>query len=481
MIGSSTPSRCARLAEHGRGREALDDLPDLRDAPRSRRRPRAISSPARRLRPVGCQQVTIRSPIPASPKNVSGSRAGRLAEPRHLGEPARDQRRLRVVAGSDARRTPPAASAITFFAAAQSSTPTRSSFRYTRKSGRVDRLLEALREPCVLARDHGRAGKPRRDLLGHVRPRHHGDRAARGRASRAARRSPGSRPFVRLSTRRGAGERLRPPTGTRGSGARRRRGPRPRRAPPRSSSRRRPTRSTSVRYRGLRPVSRIAAASSAWWVARVTSSPRSASSREKPVPHDPPPTTTARFTSGGGSRSRPARPRAVPLAELVLDPVAVVARDEARVVHGEAEARRPRRDLGAVEQVEPLAAARGRLARLLQLAEEPVQLAGRDPAGVLVEELGDLVEHARDPAAGLRRGGDERRPLAEAALELGPDVLDRHLSKGPISRGRRASSTALSAPRRRRRGRPRRCPRSRRSSTSATSARSAASSARSSE
>ena len=40
--------------------------------------------------------------MPARPKNVSGSAPGRLAEPRHLGEPARDQRRLRVVAGAEA-------------------------------------------------------------------------------------------------------------------------------------------------------------------------------------------------------------------------------------------------------------------------------------------------------------------------------------------------------------------------------------------
>ena len=66
------------------------------------------------------------------------------------------------------------------------------------------------------------------------------------------------------------------------------------------------------------------------------------------------------------------------LAQLVLDPVGVVAGDEARVVDGEAEARRPRGDLRAVEQVQALAAARRRLARLVQLAEEAVQLGRRD-------------------------------------------------------------------------------------------------------
>ena len=46
-------------------------------------------------------------------------------------------------------------------------------------------------------------------------------------------------------------------------------------------------RSTSRRKRGLRPVSLIAAASSALRVASVTARPRSASSRENPVPQDP--------------------------------------------------------------------------------------------------------------------------------------------------------------------------------------------------
>ena len=68
------------------------------------------------------------------------------------------------------------------------------------EEARVDRLLEPARELAVLARDHGRAREAGRDLLGHVRARQHRDRAGRGRASRAARRSSGSRPFVRPST-----------------------------------------------------------------------------------------------------------------------------------------------------------------------------------------------------------------------------------------------------------------------------------------
>ena len=124
--------------------------------------------------------------------------------------------------------------------------------------------------------------------------------------------------------------------------------------------------------------------------------PRSASRRANAVPHAPPPTTTAVHERAPEvDRDRHAL-ELEPLAQLVLDPVAVVARHEARVVDGEAEARRPRRDLRAVQQVQPACALRRRLARLLQLAEEAVQLGGRDAARVLVVELADLVEQARD-------------------------------------------------------------------------------------
>src|SRR4029079_14025815 len=77
-------------------------------------------------------------------------------------------------------------------------------------------------------------------------------------------------------------------------------------------------------------------------------------------------------------------------AQLVLDPVAVVARYEARVVHVDAEARRPRAHLRAVEQVQALAVPGRRLAHLAQLAQRAVQLGGRDAAGVAVEEPLDL-------------------------------------------------------------------------------------------
>ena len=77
-----------------------------------------------------------------------------------------------------------------------------------------------------------------------------------------------------------------------------------------------------------------------------------------------------------------------PLAQLVLDPVAVVAGDEARVVHREAEARRARRDLRAVEQVEALAA-RATAAGAPRCSSPRKRFSSRrrDPAGVLLVQL----------------------------------------------------------------------------------------------
>src|SRR5438105_1285156 len=105
---------------------------------------------------------------------------------------------------------------------------------------------------------------------------------------------------------------------------------------------------------------------------------------------------------------------------------------EPRVVDVEPEARRPRPHLRAVEEVEALAVPRWRLASLAQLAERTVELRGRDARRVALEQALDLVQQAADPAPGLRRDGDQRRALAEAPLELRPDVLDAHLGHVPF-------------------------------------------------
>src|SRR5207237_7459352 len=61
-------------------------------------------------------------------------------------------------------------------------------------------------------------------------------------------------------------------------------------------------------------------------------------------------------------------------AQLVLDPVAVVAGHEPPVVDREAEARWARRDLRAVQEVQSLAVPGRRLPPLAQLREDAVQL-----------------------------------------------------------------------------------------------------------
>ena len=94
--------------------------------------------------------------------------------------------------------------------------------------------------------------------------------------------------------------------------------------------------------------------------------------------------------------------------------------------------RRPGRDLGAVEEVQPLPLRRRRLARLPQLGERVVERRGRNPAGVLLEEIGDVLEQPVEPAPGLRGDGDQRRPLPKLGLDPGPNVLDRDLGLVPL-------------------------------------------------
>src|SRR3954463_10718647 len=122
------------------------------------------------------------------------------------------------------------------------------------------------------------------------------------------------------------------------------------------------------------------------------------------------------------------------LTQLVLDPVAVVARDEAGVVDEDADARRAHADLRAVEEVEPPPPARPArgLSRLAQPREGTVQLGRREPRDMPVEELRDPVEEPLEAAAGVRRDGDERRPLAQAAAQLATDVLDADRGRVPL-------------------------------------------------
>src|SRR5579884_198197 len=185
----------------------------------------------------------------------------------------------------------------------------------------------------------------------------------------------------------------------------------------------------------------IASACSRERQARTTSCPRSSSMRVNAVPHEPAP-ATKNLTSRSFhevDRDRHAV-EAEALAQPVLDPVAVVPRDEPRVVDEHAEARRTHPDLGAVKEVEPAAArAARRLSRLAQLRERAVQLGGRDPRGVTVEELGYAVEQPLEAASGMRRHRDEWWPLPQPSAQLPANLLDvdrRHVPLREDDEGR---------------------------------------------
>ena len=283
---------------------------------------------------------------------MSGSRAGGLAEPRHLGEPARDQRRLRVVAEPEPvdaaggerdhvlrRRAQLDADEVVVDVDAE--------------GRRVDRVLELERERVVLARrSRPPSAAPRATSSAMFGP----ERTATGRPRTSVdSRSPvaGSSPFVRLSigASPGIGDDVAEGAARHGDDDER---PRRRTAPRRSSRRATPRGRPSSGSAGSARSRAIARACSASRQASETSCPRSRSSHANAVPHEPAPTTTA-FTRRTKSIDDRDALEPEPLAQLVLDPVAVVARDEARVVDEEAEPRRARLHLRPVEEVEAAA------------------------------------------------------------------------------------------------------------------------------
>src|SRR6266511_6080256 len=124
VIGSSIPRRCERSRSTGAVVSPSTVCPIVAAAS-SGEAPRAISSPAARLRPCRDSQVTIRSPMPARPANVSG-RPPHASPSRAISTSPRVISAALPLSPSPSPSTPPAASAITFFAAAHSSTPVMS-------------------------------------------------------------------------------------------------------------------------------------------------------------------------------------------------------------------------------------------------------------------------------------------------------------------------------------------------------------------
>ena len=91
--------RGAELAQDGRGRQPLDRLP-ISTAPRPASRPRDQLARAA-VAAVAAQHGDDQVAHAGEAGERLGPRAARLAEPRHLGEAARDQRRLGVVAEAE--------------------------------------------------------------------------------------------------------------------------------------------------------------------------------------------------------------------------------------------------------------------------------------------------------------------------------------------------------------------------------------------
>ena len=163
------------VAQSGCRREAFDGLADLRD--RLLRRQTigdelagltvaAVATPAR----------DDEVPHPGEPGERLRSRACRLAESRHLREPSRDQRGLRVVAELEAVDRPRGERDHVLRRGAELDADDVG-IDVGPEHGRIDRVLQLSREGAVIARDHDGRREPLADLLGHVRPGQDGDGA----------------------------------------------------------------------------------------------------------------------------------------------------------------------------------------------------------------------------------------------------------------------------------------------------------------
>ena len=127
--------------------------------------------------------------MPASPEKVSAS-APQASPSRAISTSPRVISADLALSPRPSPSTPPAESAITFFAAPQQLDSDQVVVHVDPKRPRVDRILQAQRECLVLGRDHGGAGQAGGDLLRHVRPREHRDGATlhQGREPVAGRR-----------------------------------------------------------------------------------------------------------------------------------------------------------------------------------------------------------------------------------------------------------------------------------------------------
>ena len=294
------------IAQHGRRRQPLDDHADLRGrllrARAARDELARATVPARR-RPARHDEVA--HPGEAGERVRPG--AGRLGEPPHLREAARDERRLRVVAEREPVRAARGQRDDVLRRRAQLDAGDVVAHVDAEEDG-VHGDLNPHRELEVVARDDGGGRKPADDLVGDVRPGENGDGTIpdERREARAGRRVEALR---EAEDRRVAGQLPRRPRRRRGSEPRRRRARRRRSARRRSSRPRCRRAAPPSRSAGCGRSRLIASACSGSRAASVTSCPLSRRRHAAAVPHDPAPTTTA-LTRRSRSRWRRGRLRA---------------------------------------------------------------------------------------------------------------------------------------------------------------------------
>ena len=173
VSGSSTPSRWERSRRTGAVVSPSTTWP-ISAAASSAVRPRAMSSPARRLRPARVPARDDQVAHSGQPRERVRVGARLLPEPRHLREAAGDERRLGVVAEAQAVDAAGGEGDDVLRRRAELDTE-RVVVHVDTEDGRVQRLLHAQGERLVLAGHHRRRGQPRCDLLGHVRARENRD------------------------------------------------------------------------------------------------------------------------------------------------------------------------------------------------------------------------------------------------------------------------------------------------------------------
>ena len=190
--GHLHPEPVRELAKHRRRGQSLHDHPDRagRLLRRGSLRDELAAAPVpARARPAGDDEVAD----PGEAREGLRAGAGHLGQPPHLGEPAGDERRLRVVA--EPEPVGPSRRERDHVLRRRAELDAEDVVVHVDTEGRRrDRELELHGEREALARDHRGGGQPLRDLLRDVRAGEDRDRAVARPGSRDGRLIPGRAP-----------------------------------------------------------------------------------------------------------------------------------------------------------------------------------------------------------------------------------------------------------------------------------------------